>query len=389
MIFSLALGWAAIYTNRTCLYPLLPLIETALDISSAQAGFLSGIYFMFYVVLQIPAGFLMDRLGTKRCLVAGYVFSGTALLCIGLLGRSYSALLFFFAMQGIGDSFYYAAAQTTIATFVKPEKKALYSALLGVGMSIGVLLGLGFSHPLYAFFRGYRMPFFLLAFPTLVVAAALARFVPDVRPSGKANLADYIPIFRDADLWKIGLAIFCLMYGFWVVLNWGPTFLKAERGFVPGQAGFYSGLVAFASIPGGILWSRLSDRLGRRPVILSVLPLMALFLFCIVKAGSFAAIVASLLGFGFCTNAAIVPVAVVWVSHIANERYPGKTAVAIGFFNCVIIASAVLAPVVSGFIRDLTGSLANALLLGSAIVLTGALLAAGTRETREVVSASR
>jgi MFS family permease len=380
LILSLALGWAFIYASRTCLYPLFPVVAAALGINSTQAGLLSSVYFVFYVLLQIPAGFLMSRLGTKKCLTASCSVSGLALLCAGLWGNSYGALLFFLGVQGAGDSFFYTAAQTTIVTHAPSERKNLYSALLGVGMSVGVLTGLSLSHSLYAAFADYRAPFFLSAFPMLAMAGMAAFFVPDVAPSGTASIRDYVPLFRDADIRRISGAMFCLLYGFWVCLNWGPTFLRMERGFVAEQAGFYSGLIALASIPGGLLWSRLTKRIGCKSVTMTALLLCAFSLFCVAKAKSFPVITAFLLAFGFCSNAAVVPVAVVWVSQLAGSRYPGRVTVAIAFFNCVLVASAVVAPALSGLIRDLSGSLAGALYLAAGVVLSGLPFLYGARE---------
>ncbi len=103
MVLSLSLGWAAIYASRSFLYPLFPIIAAHLGISSTQAGSLSGFYFILYVAFQIPAGLLMDRIGTKRCLIAGCLLSGLALFGIGFLGNSYGMLLFFLGVQGIGE----------------------------------------------------------------------------------------------------------------------------------------------------------------------------------------------------------------------------------------------------------------------------------------------
>jgi MFS family permease len=100
LVPSLALGWASIYSSRTCLYPLFPVIAAELGVSSVHAGFLSGFYFMVYVLFQIPAGFLMDRLGTKRCLVTGYFLSSLALIGTAVWGNGYAELLFFFGAQG-------------------------------------------------------------------------------------------------------------------------------------------------------------------------------------------------------------------------------------------------------------------------------------------------
>lgn len=63
MLWTLALGWAVIYADRTCLYPLLAVIAESLGISSVQAGALTSAYFFFYVAMQIPAGILGDRHG--------------------------------------------------------------------------------------------------------------------------------------------------------------------------------------------------------------------------------------------------------------------------------------------------------------------------------------
>ena len=47
---------------------------------------------------------------------------------------------------------------------------------------------------------------------------------------------------------------------------------------------------------------------------------------------------------------------------------------AIGFFNGTIMSSAVVAPLVSGFLRDLTGSLVPAILAGSILMFGGSVL---------------
>ena len=326
----------------------------------------------------------MDRVGTKRCLIAGCIVSSLALFGIGFLGNSYGMLLFFLGVQGIGDSFYYSGAQGTIAFHTPPERKAIASALLAMGMAIGTLLGLAFSYELYSAFESYRIPFLFVAVVKLVVTGLIARFAPNVSPSAeKTDARDYLALFRDVNIWRISVATFFLMYGFWVMVNWGPTFLEAERGFVAEQAGFYSGLIALASIPGGLLWGRLSNRIGRKPVVMISLLINGFSLFAIAGIGSsYLWIVLSLLAFGLCANSAIIPVVVVWVGRIAAERYPGKMVGAIAFFNCLIVSSAIVAPVVSGFIRDVTGSLSGSIYLAAAAAIVSPLLLLGLEDKK-------
>jgi MFS family permease len=359
---------------------LFPVIAADLGISSARVGFLAGFYFILYMIFQIPAGLLMDKFGTKRCLVAGYFLSSLALSGMAFWGNGYVELLFFFGAQGLGDSFYYSGAQGTIVNHTPPERKAISSALLGVGNAVGVLLGLSFSHMLYVALGDYRMPFLLLGILRFAVTLVLSRFVPDVPGvGGRIGVKDYLPLLRDQEIWRLSGVTFSLMYGFWVVVNWGPTFLRMERGFVADQAGFYSGLVALASIPGALLLGHLSNRVGPKAMLVTALPFSGFFLFAVVGAGTeYPLIVLSLLAYGFCSNSA-VPVSDIWVSRIAALRYPGRAIGAIGFYNTLAVSSAVVAPVLSGLIRDLSDSLSGAMYLAAAGALLSALLLWGIK----------
>ncbi len=87
------------------------------------------------------------------------------------------------------------------------------------------------SGPLYEFFGHYRPPFLVLAVPTVLMLFAFIRFLPDTRKSsGSPSLSVYLRLFKDRDIWKIYMATFCSLYGFWAAATWGPTFLQAERG---------------------------------------------------------------------------------------------------------------------------------------------------------------
>lgn len=101
-------------------------------------------------------------------------------------------------------------------------------------------------------------------------------------------------------------------------------------------------------------------------------------LFIITRAESPAAIIAALLFFGLFSNTAFTPISVAWIGDIVACRYPGSMGAAAGFFNGLIMSSAVAAPLVSGFLRDVTGSLAPAILAGALLMAGGSVLIAFT-----------
>ena len=382
MIVVLILGWAVLYADRTALYPLLSVIAETLGISSAQAGSITSAYFLFYVLLQIPSGLAADRWGTKRVLLFMFALSGAGILGFGLFGNTFSLLLLFSALHGLGAGAYYPCCFGTILATVPPEKRGISSGFIGMGMALGILGGMAVSGPLYEFFGHYRPPFLVLAVPTVLMLFAFIRFLPDTRnSSGSPSLSVYLRLFKDRDIWKINMATFCSLYGFWAAATWGPTFLQAERGFSLSGSGLYTGLIALSALPGGVLWGRLSDRFGRRKIASFVLPASGAALFLLTRVQGAPLIVSTLLLFGIFSNTAFSPVAVSWIGDIVSKRHPGSMSAAVGFFNATIMSSAVIAPLVSGFLRDVTGSLVPAILAGAALMFAGTVMLLLTPDT--------
>jgi MFS family permease len=382
MIAVLILGWAVLYADRTALYPLLSIIAETLDISSAQAGAITSAYFFFYVLMQIPSGLAADRWGTKRVLIFMFALSGAGLLGFGFFGTTFPLLLFFSALHGFGAGAYYPCCFGTMLSVVPPEKRGISSGFIGMGMALGTLGGMAVSGPLYEFFGDYRPPFLVLAVPTVFMLLAFHRFLPNIRSAVSPSFDAYKRLFRDRDIWKINLATFCSLYGFWAAATWGPTFLQVERNFSLSSSGLYTGLIALTALPGGVLWGRMSDRFGRKRIAALVLPASGIALFLLTRAGSTPAIISTLLLFGVFSNTAFSPVAVAWVGDIVSRRYPDSMNAAIGFFNATIMSSAVVAPLVSGFLRDLTGSLVPAILAGSLLMFGGTVMLFLTPDTK-------
>jgi len=371
MLGAFTLGWAVIYANRTSMYPLLSVIAADLGLSSTQAGFMTSSYFFLYVLMQIPAGVAGDRFGLKRVLLVMFALAAFGMLGLGLAGTSFATLLFFTALHGLGAGAYYPAAFGTILQVVPPARRGLSSAIIGSGMALGLFAGLAVSGPVYNYLDSYRAPFLLLCVPTFLMLAYFHFTVPDVKSAGTPGWAEYKSVLADKQLWLINIISFCGLYGFWVAVAWGPTFLKLERGFSLGQAGLYTGLVAIMAVPAALLWGKLSDYYGRKPLALLVLPASGLVLFCLSQVTGQTAIFATLLTFGLFSNSAFVPIMVSWTADIASSRYPGRMGAAVGVFNCITMSSAIFAPVISGYLLDVTGSLVPAIIAGSAVMLIG------------------
>lgn len=373
-LFALMLGWTALYADRTCLYPLLSVISQDLSLTSAQAGSLTSAYFLTYVIMQIPSGLAGDRWGLKKVMISMFVIAGLGMLGLGTLGNSYYLLLFFSAMSGMGAGAYYPTCFGTLFQVVSPSKRAFSAATIGIGMAVGMLIGMTMSGPVYNSMGSYKAPFLILSIPTFAMILVFNKMLPSIKDPNTPDLKDYLALFKDKDLWKINFATFTSLYGFWVAMTWGPTFLKIERGFSLSQAGLFTGLVAITAIPAGLFWGRLSDRTNRKIVTAVVFPLSAAMIFILSKVTSFPGLIITLMIYGMLSNSSIISVMVAWMGDIVSLRYPGKMGAASGFFNCTVMTSAIIAPLISGYLRDITNSLVPAFWAASAIIVVGTFI---------------
>lgn len=374
MLILLATGWAVVYANRTVIFPLLSIIAAQFSLSSADAGLLTGVYFFAYLLLQIPAGMLGDRFGMKRVLLWTFALASVGSIGMGIFVGQYAAMLVFMALHGLGAGGFYPCSFGMLMQKTKPERRALSSAVLGIGMATGLLVGMTSGGALYEVFQDLRVPILAMAVPTILMWYLFFRYLPDTPGAPSPVWAQYRAILLDWDLWRINLTTFTALYGFWVAVTWGPTFLKVERGFSLGAAGFYTGLIAVSAIPAAIFWGRMADRMGRKKIAAFVLPASGIALLLLSTIEDHNTLIGVLILFGMLSNTAFVPSMLAWSADIVEKRHPGLTGASVGIFNCSIMSSAVVAPIVSGFLRDQTGSLGPAIIAAAVLMIAGTLL---------------
>jgi FSR family fosmidomycin resistance protein-like MFS transporter len=88
--------------------PLFPILRTELDVSWAALGLVSSVFYGVSALAQTVAGFVVDRLGARRVLLAGMTLMATAIMLGGMVG-SYWMLLVVAALAGLGNSVFHPA----------------------------------------------------------------------------------------------------------------------------------------------------------------------------------------------------------------------------------------------------------------------------------------
>ena len=96
------------HVHILALPPLFPLLRDGMGISFLELGFALTLFNIVSALTQAPMGFLVDRVGPRRALVAGLLLGGVAFVLTGL-GGSYAWLLAGATLAGLANSVYHPA----------------------------------------------------------------------------------------------------------------------------------------------------------------------------------------------------------------------------------------------------------------------------------------
>ncbi|WP_064359470.1 MFS transporter [Raoultella ornithinolytica] len=374
-IFLFWLGWIFMYADRTVLNPVMGELEKEFGLSGTQLGLMNSVFYFSYALLQVPAGILGDKIGKKKVLIPGFLLFGAFTAATGW-AKSWSTLLFARVVTGAGEGTYYGPQYGLSSEQIPKKYRSLGSAIINSGMAFGIALGLMASSWL-VYDQGYswRTPFFVMSIPTLLTGLAIWLFVKEkkrqpVEAGGVAKpKSKFTDLFKNRNLLLVYLMVFCSLFGFFVILTWLPYYLQSERGIAGSETGFITSLVAWISIPGALLFSSLSDRLGKRkPLILVLVPVAILSMLSIIWMPNMTGVIVALCVYGLVGKLALDPVLVALVADSVDENNYSS---AFGLFNFIGMSSSILAPVIAGAARDMTGSLASSFYVSAALLVVG------------------
>ena len=177
----------------------LPQIQGNLGATLSEVGWVNTGYIIANVIVLPMAGWLSNRFGR-----GGYFAGAIALFTIASLMCGFShtlnALVFWRIVQGLGGGGLLATGQVILLEAFPPKQQGIATALFGVGVTVGPLLG-----PVLGGWLTENLSWpwiFYINLPFGIAAAILTRlYVPDGADQGKGGQAAQVPI----DFFGIGL----------------------------------------------------------------------------------------------------------------------------------------------------------------------------------------
>ena len=376
-------------------------MTAALQITEAAFGFAAGIFFIGYLLFEVPSNLLLEKFGARKWIARIMISWGiVAALTAFVQDATQFAIARF--ILGIAEAGFFPGVllyltlwfprqyrTQVLAVFVlsNPIANAVAAPLSGWMLELHGLWGLD----------GWQLVFLLQGIPAVLLAFVVFFWLPDrpqdarwLTPAEQRWITDTLAaetqateqrhgrlrlgeVFRNGRLWTLIVLFFGVVFGAYGLGMWLPTIVKSMGDFSNATTGW---LVALPNLCAALVmlpWERAARKQGNIPLQIGItLSITALSLIAAVAAQGTPVLALAALCVGMPALFSTTPL--FW--SLPPMVLTGTAAAAgLAFINSVGNLAGFAGPYAIGWISETTGSAAWGLLLISGLTLLGATIA--------------
>jgi MFS transporter, FSR family, fosmidomycin resistance protein len=375
-VWVVSIGHALTHWYPGTFYLLLPLIGNELGLSYSQIGSILACQYGAGAIANVPGGIFVDTIGRKGLLMAvSLAWIGFPYLVMGF-SHAYWMMLACATLVGIGNNLWHPTAIPWLADRF-PDRKGLVMAFHGMGANVGDAAAPLVVGALLAVYS-WRTVVLMNIIPGIVMSVLILLYIgrihnaepaatesKPVHMSSAQRLRSLGRLLKNPALVTLatGSALRSLTQG--ALLTFLPLYLARDMGY----SLFWIGGCMFALQAAGFVASpiagHLSDRVGRRQIIVSSMSMTGIVILCMAIAGGtpWFVLLVALLGFFLFAVRAVLQA---WLLD-ATPRNMGGSAIGL-LFGTQAVGQA-LGPVSAGIVADHFGIMAAFYFLAGTIVL--------------------
>ena len=274
----LCLGFGLVGIDRFMILPLFPVMAKDLHLDYQDIGQITGILAIAWGVAALFMGNLSDRLGFRKIIIPAIIIFS---LLAGLSGLAtgVGSLMLIRALMGFAEGAYTPASIVATIDASKPSRQGRN---VGIQQMALPLFGLGIAPVLVTQLLKvveWHWIFAIVSIPGLIIAYLLYRSLRDTDPAVAAKHTathDATPhkwsdVFKYRNIPLNMIGMLCWLTNLVVLSALLPSYLIDYLHLSLEQMGFVLSAIGFGGTAGTLLMPALSDRIGRKPVmVLSV-----------------------------------------------------------------------------------------------------------------------
>jgi predicted MFS family arabinose efflux permease len=386
----LALGFGLVGIDRYLISTMYPVIAKDLHLGYGDIGTITGALAIAWAVAALLMGNLSDRIGRRRVLVGALLIFALLIGASGL-ATGLAGLVAVRLVMGFADGAYTPASISATIEASPPQR---HGRNIGIQQMTLTLFGLGFA-PLAVtsllHFINWRFVFSIFALPGFLLAWLTWRVIPE---SGSREIrresnsfADWKAVLSYGNIRVLTILMLCWLTCLVTTSAFMPSFLLEHLHLSFGTMGTVMSAIGIGSAAGTLTLPWLSDRIGRKPVMLLSTLGAAVMLITLNSIGPSAPLLFAVLFMVHFFNNALITLT---VGPLCSETVPpGLMATASG----VVIAVGELfgggfATIIAGHVAERLG-IDHILWLPVAALVVGFLLCLRLRETLPALTRAR
>lgn len=382
LLFGVWMLYGSFGLVATSLAPMASLIIDDLSMTHAEMGMAMGAWQLVYIFSAVPAGMLLDRIGSRYALSLGGLLIGLSAIA-RMFADDTTTLIFAVMLFGLGGPVISAGAPKVVVSSFSGASRGLAMGIYMTGPAIGGIISLTTTHAiLLPLFDGnWRGVMGLWAGVTFLAAAfwfLLATFNRSDATTGQAA-GDISQIRVIGELVTRPTVIIVLLMSISVFMfnhglnNWLPELLQSH-GLTAINAGYWAAIPTVIGILGSLIIPRLATP-ERRFNILIALSIAAFGASLLLRFSEPTTLLPGLLLQGI-ARSSLMTVLILTLVELPEigERYAG---VASGLFFSAAEFGGVMGPLALGLLYAPNAGFSSGLTLLSLVALTivcGAIL---------------
>jgi MFS family permease len=383
LIALMFMTFGTIFLDRMAQFYLAPYLIPDLHVNNIQIGMMASALALAWAVSSLVFGAICDRYG-RRVILVPAVFAFSIMSWLTGIVHTFGEMMLVRFLLGIAEGACYAPVMAITEAASSPHRRGIN---VGIVVTAAAFVGQAVAPILttqVAAYIGWRWSFFVAGVPGVILGFFIWKYVeePIIRAGEeqRPKLGEFLSLLKYPNMVLCCFAGAANLTAIFFFQVFSPLYMTQVAHQAPTTAGFLIGAGGIGGAVTGILYPAVSDRIGRKPVLL-VSSLVAVFfpLALLVPAFYQNLWLLGAIEFIFSTNA-VIPSLVMVV--IPTESVPPKlAATAIGLTTLTSeLLGAAIAPTIGGIFAQRMG-LAMPLEIASGMMLVVFLLCAMLHET--------